>query len=407
MKLSIYASEQEEKIYLRGEAATWKRSGLITQDQLSAINDAADPELQQTNLFFRILFFIFTLLGAGAVVGLIIWIIVSNGGAQSQKAAAAFTLASSIAYFFLADLLAKAHRLYRYGIEEALLMFGMVCFVISILVLLGIENHFSQHEIAVAVCLLFVVLAGLIYLRFGYLYMAVISLAALCAIPFQLDLPPVAERLLLTLILCAAFISGLAADKAGGEDFRKHRNTIMLAGLLAAIYFTVNLEILGLIGSLLKDKYVVHLNPRLFPPWLYWSSYALSFIIPAAGIIWGIKSRRRLILNVGLIMAIATLATNKSYLGMTRYAWDPAILGFILIALSLLIDRWLTRGPQKARHGFTAESILKPEDHGVGLADVAAALTPGVMGAQQPPQAPEGKFYEGGASGGGGAERKF
>lgn len=405
MKTSIYSSEQEEKIYLRRQAATWKRSRLIREDQFSSIKDAADPELQQTNLFFRILFFIFTLLGAGAVVGLIVWIIADNGGAQSQKTAAAFTLAASIAYFVLADLLVKAHRLYRYGIEEALLMAGMFCFVIGILVLIG--DQFTRYELAIAACVLFAILAGLIYLRYGYLYMAAISLVSLCAVPFQFHLPPVAERLLLTLILSGAFVFGLAADKTGSEDFRKHRQTIMLACLLIAIYFTVNLELLGLIGLITRETHAIYLYPKLYPPYLYWSSYVLSFIIPTMAIIWGIKSRKRLILNVSLVMACATLATNKSYLGMTRFAWDPAILGFALIALSLLVSRWLDRGPNKARHGFTAENILKPEDHGVGLADVAAALTPGIIGAGQPLQKAPDKVYEAGASGGGGAERKF
>jgi len=281
----------------------------------------------------------------------------------------------------------------------------MVCFVISFSVLIGVRHW--NHQVVATVCSCFAVIACLIYLRFGYLYAALISIVALCFIPFQFRLAPDTERLLLLLILSGLFIFGLAVDKPGIEDFRKSRNAITLACLLAAIYVTVNLQVLGLIGRLTGETHIVYLYPKLYPPYLYWSSYVLSLIIPAAGIVWGIKSRRRLILNVSLIMACVTLATNKSYLGMTRYAWDPAILGVFLIALSLLVGRWLDRGPNKARHGFTAENILKPEDHGVGLADVAAALTPGVMGTQQPPQAPEGKFSEGGASGGGGAERKF
>ncbi|MEE9910931.1 MAG: hypothetical protein K4571_04330 [Deltaproteobacteria bacterium] len=403
MKLSIYSPEQEEKIYIRKEARTWKRSGLITEDQLRSIQDLTDPQLQQTNLFFRILFFVFTLLCAGAVAGLLVWLTENRIG---DKGIAALGLLASAACFIGAESIVKARGLYRYGIEEALLMAGMVCFVISLLVLVD-AGHFNHRVVAVAVCSVVAVMAGLIYLRFGYLYAAMIGIIALCFVPFQLPLPPAAERLLLALILCGLFIFSLAVDQPGSEDFRKSRYAVIQAGLLVALYLTVNLQVLGLVGLLTRETQIIYLYPKLYPPYLYWSSYVLSFIIPAAGIAWGIRSRKRLVLDAGLIMAIATLATNKSYLGMTRYAWDPAILGIVLVALSLLIGRWLARGPKKVRQGFTAEDILKPEDHGVSLADAAAALTPGALYANRPPQMPQDKFFDGGASGGGGAERKF
>src|SRR4030043_352280 len=83
-----------------------------------------------------------------------------------------------------------------------------------------------------------------------------------------------------------------------------------------------------------------------------------------------------------------------------RIAWDPAILGIMLILISTLITRWLSRGPNKARYGFTAENILKPESHGINLTDLGAALTPVFVDSQQPPAQAE-KYFDGGKSGGG------
>ena len=133
------------------------------------------------------------------------------------------------------------------------------------------------------------------------------------------------------------------------------------------------MQILGLAGLLITDTHIIRLHPKLFPPYIYWSSYILAFVIPALGIYWGIKSRKRLIINISLVLVCITLATNKSYLEMTRYAWDPTIMGMLLIALSILITRWIASGPKKARNGFTADNILKPEDHGISLAEAAAA----------------------------------
>jgi hypothetical protein len=401
MSPGLYSSFQEENIYVRTQSETWQRSGLITADQFRAIHDDTEPQIHQTNLFFRMLFFVFTLLCAGALTGLFAWLMKSAGG----TVLAGVLIFFGTIYYIAAEYLVRMRRFYRYGIEEALALMAIVLFCWGCGGLLD-KIGVGTKETMIAVSALFALTAFWIYLRFGYLYAVLISVVALGVIPFQLFASPVTERLTLLFILCGIFIFNLIGDKSDVEDFRKERNTTIQACLLAAIYVTINLQILGFIGLLLRDTPIMHLHPELFPPYIYWLSYVLTFIFPIAGICRGIKSRKRLILNVSLVMACVTLTTNKSYLGMTRYAWDPAILGTVLIALFVLITRWLASGPDKRRYGFTAEEILKPEDQGINLAAVAAALTPGAIDAQQP-QAPQDKYFEGGASGGGGAQRKF
>lgn len=401
MSFSFYTSQQEESIHIRKQARLWLRSGLISADQLQLIYDETDSHLHQTNLFFRLLFFAFTLICTGAAAGLLTWFMEGTG----KRILASLALSFSAVCFMLAEHLVKRRKLYRYGVEEALLMTGMVCLVISFLIFTD-DYQLSHHVVSIVVCVLFAVISGLIYFRAGYLYAAFISIIAAGVIPFQLSLSSVNERLLLLLILCGIFIFSLTGDKPDSEDFRKNRYANIQAGLLIAIYLTVNLQAPGMIALLLGDNQNIHFNPKLFPLHLYWLSYILTFIIPAASIIWGILSRKRCIMNAGLLTACATLATNKSYLGMPRYAWDPAILGAVLIVVSLLLTRWLNRGSGKRRFGFTAEEILKPETSGVNLADIAAALTPGAMDPQQP-QTPQEQFLEGGGAGGGGVSRNF
>jgi len=43
MNLSLYSVRQEENIYIRKQAQTWKRSGLITDDQLHAFSFLSLP----------------------------------------------------------------------------------------------------------------------------------------------------------------------------------------------------------------------------------------------------------------------------------------------------------------------------------------------------------------------------
>ena len=402
MNLSLYSSQQEENIFIRNQARTWKRSGLITDDQLTAIVDDTNPDVRQTNIFFRVIFFIFTYLCATAMLGLFVWIT----GIRGSMAFSSTLIIAGVISYFLAEYVVTKYRFYRHGIEEALAVSSM--FLLCTGIFIGITKLFlggqwSAHQ-TIILCLLFTVNACWIYLRFGYLYAALISIIATCIIPFQLSLPPTGERVLLLIILCLIFFLNVIYDEPEIEDFRKERNTTIQACLLAAIYLTVNLEIIGALGLLAGTTSNIHLHPKLFPPYIYWLSYILTFIIPIAGIYWGIQSRKRLILGISLVMACVTLATNKSYLGMTRYAWDSAILGAVLITLSILINRWLNSGTNKSRDGFTAENILQPENHGIGLADVAAALTPLATSIDVQQQE---KFFDGGSSGGGGASGNF
>ena len=401
MSLNLYSSRQEEMIDIRRQARTWLRSGLLSEAQMQSILHETDPDLHQTNLFFRLLFFIFTLFCAGAATGLFGWLMEGTG----TKILAMLFLFFSIFYFILSGHLVKVRRLYRYGIEEALLLAGMVCFVVSFL--LGVnDHHLNQKTVAIAVCLLFSVISCLIYLRFGYLYAILISLVSICMIPFQLSLSTAVERVVLFFVLCGILIFNLIVDKRENEIFRKDRYTIMQACLLVAIYLTVNLQIPGLAGWFIGGTGNIHHFPKIFPPYLYWISYVLTFVIPAAGIWGGIRSRKRLVLTAGIVLACVTFATNKGYLGMTRYAWDPAIMGMALVVLSVMLQRWLDSGPEKKSQGFTAVNLLKPEDRGISLEDVAAAMTPGVIEDHQP-KVQQDAFFENGKSGGGGATRHF
>ncbi len=403
MSLSLYSPKQEENIFIRKQAETWRRSDLITEEQLGDIHHAVTSDLRQTNLFFRILFFIFTLLLACAMTGLLVWLINDS----SDKNGSIVMVLFGVSYYIIAEYIVRTKKFYRHGIEEGLAVMAMIllCVGCGIFLLTGILNGKQTLRV---VTVLTASTSLLIYLRFGYLYAAIIGILALCALPFQFSLSATTERLTLLGMLCVTFLLGLLADRKVGEDFKKERNTFMLAGLLVAIYLTVNLHIFGVIGLLTGETRTAHFHPASFPPCIYWSSYVLTFLIPMTVIYWGLQSRRRFILNAGLLMTLATLATNKSYPGLTRYAWDSAILGIVLVGLSLWLTRWLNSGADQKRFGFTAGNILTPEGSGINLADVAAAPTPSAIDARQPPAAqPPETYLEGGATGGGGAQRNY
>jgi uncharacterized membrane protein YgcG len=105
------------------------------------------------------------------------------------------------------------------------------------------------------------------------------------------------------------------------------------------------------------------------------------------------------------VMALATLTTNKPYLGWPRQTWDPMLLGVLLMAGAIAMRRWLSSGPNRQRASFTADRQLERDrDLLRTIANVSAGFQP--RGTEAPVDRPSSNFG-GGRSGGGGASGGF
>jgi len=401
MRPGIYTDDQEEKVRIRREAKAWARSGLITEAQLALINGRTAHGLRQTNVFFRILFFLFTCIGVLAAVGLYFWLFKVRGAA----ALAASALFFGALGYGLAEFLVRRKSFYRHGIEEALALCSVPLVCWGIMTCLPVPDH-SHSWYVTSVSLLFAAAAFWVYLRFGFLYAAVLSIASAAAVPFHLSLPPAEEKIVLAAALALILMTSIRAEGSETRDFARDRSETLQAILLAGIYLALNLR-LHLLGSAFFDDHgILYDRCAGYPPWFYWTTYGLVFLVPALGLWHGIRARKRMVVNASLVLSLLTLATNKDYLGFRHYAWDPAILGAAMIVSAVALTRWLRSGQGETRNGFTARSLVKPEDHGISLADIGAAAIPGMVGAlPKPPQAD--RPFEGGMSGGGGASGTY
>jgi hypothetical protein len=401
MRISLYTAEQEQRRFIRREARTWARSGLITDEQRGIIDSRTDPGLRETNVFFRILFFLFTNTCMQAVIGFYVFVVGVRGEVSMASAALAFGVVMS----GLAEYLAGRKSLYRYGIEEALALAGMALACTGIVIFISLL-HIELRLLITTAALLASACAFWLYLRFGFLYAAVISVACACVVPFQLSLPPESERSVLAMLLVLVLLTSIRAESFETRDFKKERGAMLQACLLAGIYLAFNLRLIELGKAYWGHSSMPYQPNAGFPPLFYWATYGLTFLVPALGLYHGLKSRKRVVINISLIAALLTLATNKDYLGFKHYAWDPAILGIVMVVAAIVIMRWLANGTQEARNGFTAQTLLKPENHGINLGDLGAALLPGAIQANLPPASPD-KPFAGGQSGGGGASSGY
>ena len=139
--------------------------------------------------------------------------------------------------------------------------------------------------------------------------------------------------------------------------------------------------------------------------WFYWCTYAATWVMPAAGLFFAIREKDRTFLNVNLLMVLATLATNKPYLGWPRQTWDPMLLGLLLMGGAVLLRRWLAAGPDGQRRGFTPARILDRDRAMLTLLSTASVAwqkpSPTPTAASAPSE------FTGGRSGGGGGGTDF
>ena len=105
--------------------------------------------------------------------------------------------------------------------------------------------------------------------------------------------------------------------------------------------------------------------------------------------------------------ALATLYTNKPYLGWARQTWDPILLGVLLAAVATGVRRWLASGPNGERHGFTAARILESDRDLLSAIATASAAWPRNEHHAPTTAEPSPSPFEGGRSGGAGGGASY
>ena len=384
--MKIYPRDDERAIRVQRMVDDWTKSGLLTAEQRERIRADLQVDYRRTNKFLRITLFLFGFLIVHAVVGLIALM------SDAREGFAYVLLIAGVGAFFLAQWLIARYRFYRFGIEEAaavsaVTLFGFGCAIVT--------RDFSALRG-------FIGLAGaafIVFTRFGYLYAGIAAVVFAGMIPFnfavsltgglQADTP---RRMIA--IVCLLVIFGLARERRKDHDweFPGDLYGVLETTAWATIYLLTNLKISEWL-SVPDDV-----------PVFYWATYAFIWILPAVGLLLAVIDRHRWMLDANILMAIVTLMTNKPYLNGVQKPWDPILFGILLIAIALILKRWLSSGADGSRSGFIAERLLASEAERLALAGGVTALR---AGAPEPHTHPAPEMGGGGSSGGAGASGKF
>ena len=395
--MRVYSALEEENIRDGKLVREWAASGLLDASQSASLQLQLQTDLRQTNGFLRAVFWFFTSLISIAGVALIA---VSIRPHEHMEWAVIF-VTSSLACWALAELACRK-RLYRYGIEEALA-------VISVVLLgLGVAQMFSGYgkweDIA---GLAMTAIGGIaIYYRFGFVYAAVVSMVVSAAIPFQFGTGIEEKRLAAAII----FLLTLLFVRRGRMSSEEPAGSGLAATEAAAwlgTYLMLNIQL----ATTLLPNWLFYSPYRSSTPevetWFFILSWAMIWLLPVAGLWFGLAKKDRLLIDVSVAMTLLTLSTNKRYLGWEVHSWDPLILGVVLMTAAIVIRRWLQSGPNGERDGFTALRLLRSDERKLAAVSIASSvMQPHASNAKQ--TSPQHDFHEGGgSSGGGGASGNF
>ena len=127
-------------------------------------------------------------------------------------------------------------------------------------------------------------------------------------------------------------------------------------------------------------------------------------IVPLVFLSWGIRTRRRLVLDLGAVFAALSLVTLRFYVHLAPLWVILTAAGAVLLVVALALHRTLRRAADGERAGFTARPLYTES----GAFPAVAAVAGFTPGARVPPETDATNFTGGGGvSGGGGAAGSF
>jgi len=399
--MRIYSASSKETLRARKLLTDWAGDGFLTKAQYQVLEQETVSELRTTNIFLRLILFLFTLISVGAAA-LLFFVIFR----PSERAAGIFCLIFAAICYAAAELAVSQARLYRYGIEEALAVcsVGFLCVGMESVLFIGRPDSPARWLVPAAGA----VFSFWIWRRFG------LSYAFLAAMIFVLFLPGYwtsshwAQHLIVVLFYATGLVALAAVRFRHRFDYLDEVYSPVEALLWLGIYLTINLQLSSLNPSAHWQAWGGTRAASEFAGPFYWGSWVLIWCLPPIVLGRGLRQKDRFVIAVGAIVAILTLVTNKSYLGWPRHSWDPMLLGILLSASAFFIRRWLESGPGGIRHGFSAARLSERDKHLINVGStVFGLLSPDSTRPGLETSGPDDFRFGGGQTGGGGAGGDF
>lgn len=392
MKGEWVAAERVEEV--RAAARGWRRAGAIGEGAFEEIlRRYPEPRTLPAPLW-RVVTFVLAsavlLLGAAALFV-----------AASPRLANAWLLCAVLGAAFVsaAEVQARAPALALRGGVEATSFWGVLFLVGGLFVLLEESLHVGEPSGPNLVLFAGALLFGLAAWRWGNPAFAGFAAEAAFVL---LARAPHGRLLWVAAGVALSVLAERVLDRPSWAPSHRASAAVLAVCGIAAVYAAVNLWSL--------DHHAIeNLRGRsraLAEPAVLARAGAIvaTALVPLAVLARGLFRRRTLLLDTGLVLGALSLVTLHRYLHITDYGILLTAAGALVVGAALALNRWLRRGPDGERSGYTADALFGGAEgfRGLEIVPVLAAHSP----AAKPPDEP-GFSGGGGGFGGGGAGSSY
>ena len=383
------AAEADRRHEVREAARGWRRAGAIEDSTLAAVVRAYPDDRIRLGPAFRGLAFVFAALALNAVFFFVMVVFKPNDEALIGALAIAFGLFLVVLTEVQVGPLKRAEG----GTESATALVGLAYLIGgAALLLFEVVRLGERASLSWTFALATAALATAAW-RWG---MPV--LAALAGVCFFLLLAQGPVPRALWILASSTMIPLLVAANEDARFPPAHRRSlqVMLGLSLAVLYLCFHLGTWDN-GSIESMRGGGH---RMRESALRLVAILGTALIPPALVAFGVFSRRRLFLDLGLVLGIASLVTLRFYVHLAPLWMVLTLGGGAAIAAALALRRFLSSGRGGERAGFTAEPLFEDPARQRSL-ELAAALATGP--AARAPATGDRSIAPGGGRFGGGA----
>ena len=377
-------ADAERASEVRDAARDWKQAGAIDAATLAAI-EAEFPERR---------------LELARAWNVLIFVLVSAAILGVQVAVFGFHAKSSGRFFVYAAILAavtevlRGSRLSGTGSDAATSFWAVVNLIVGFALLLeGPEPPLTATIAAAGMAFAaacwrwgFALYGGFAAV-FGFLFLARFPYGRLGWVIVGAALCPLCEWL---------------ADRSGLLPSRRRAFADVFVVSALALYGGINLysrdeRLVERLRSSPAAEHVTRAATVLRPAFA-----VATALVPILFLLWGVRARRRLVLDTGALIAALSFLTLQNSIRFGSVAITA--FGLALIGFALWLNRLLARSPGEEVRGFTASPLLSAESDTL---PPAAALAAAAASPIAPHQPDTGFSPGGGRSGGGGATGTF
>jgi hypothetical protein len=395
--MRLYSSEVESNIHLERQIRDWTQSGMLSASESAILRRDVRVDLKRTNIFLRAVLFIFTLLIVAAAVAL-----VAASIQLDDNTLGILCVISGAFAFLVAEVLVREFQMYRFGVEEGLAVISVILLSFGVSMAMGFQLFGNASRVPLIIGISTAILVSIaVYLRFGYLYAAAFALIGLGSWAFEIATTETGKIALAAALLMASAVVARILRRRCDKDYLAEELGAIETFAFIGAYLILNIHL-----RIESDGISTVLRHQL-PTSFYWFTYAAVWILPVIGLVLSLGEKHRFMILASTGLALATLFTNKPYLGREQQTWDAILFGLFLIGVALAVKRWLASGPGGYRYGYTGARLLYGDKQILAVVGTASALQGANTASITHTDSSNSLHAGGGYSGGGGASGDF